>query len=58
MGPAFLWGNLKEFSSVFVPIAIPTRTDEAPAQEILNQALKEDALNDSYVRKLQISSRD
>jgi hypothetical protein len=45
-------------ASVFGPIAIPTRTDEAPAQEILNQALKEDALNDSYVRKLQISSRD
>jgi hypothetical protein len=32
--------------------------DGAPAQEILNQALKEDALDDSYVRKLRISSRD
>lgn len=30
--------------------------DGAPAQEILNQALKDDALDDSYVRKMQISS--
>ena len=30
--------------------------DRAPAQEILNQALKDDALDDSYIRKMQISS--
>ena len=28
--------------------------DGAPAQEFLNQALKEDALDDSYVRKCKL----
>lgn len=32
--------------------------DGAPAQEILNQALKDDALDDSYVREMQNSFRD
>lgn len=32
--------------------------DGVPAQEILNQALKDDVLDDSYVRKMQDSSQN
>ncbi len=53
MGPAFLWGDLEEFSWSLRSLA------QLPyLREPMRHQRKEDALNDSYIRKLQISSRD